>query len=65
MAGIAAEMLAAAKGRKVSGSMVAGGLSNHEMLVDSCWDACNSQKMEVNGWDGCWNACNSQKEKRR
>ncbi|PQP97064.1 hypothetical protein Pyn_14832 [Prunus yedoensis var. nudiflora] len=24
-------------------SMVAGGLSNQEMLVDSCWDACSSQ----------------------
>ncbi|PQQ18086.1 hypothetical protein Pyn_05793 [Prunus yedoensis var. nudiflora] len=24
-------------------------LSNQEMLVDGCWDACNIQKMEVNG----------------
>ncbi|PQQ19741.1 hypothetical protein Pyn_23609 [Prunus yedoensis var. nudiflora] len=65
MAGMAAGMLAAAKGRKEGGSMVAGGLSNQEMLVDSCWDACSNQNMEVDGWDGCWNACSSQKDKRR
>ncbi|PQQ05322.1 hypothetical protein Pyn_26079 [Prunus yedoensis var. nudiflora] len=65
MAGMAAGMLEAAKGRKESGLMVAGGLSNQEMLVDSCWDACSSQNMEVDGWDGCWNACSNQKDRRR
>ncbi|PQQ08363.1 hypothetical protein Pyn_38602 [Prunus yedoensis var. nudiflora] len=43
MARMTAGMLAAAKWRKESGSMVAGDFSNQEMLVDSCWDACSSQ----------------------